>query len=145
MRKRFELEGIIFVHEEDPYGDLDGIEVGRSATGGYVGATFDNSHWRWLARYGMYSPETGVPGATTTCNIARVTKGEFEGKWCGWSHRAAAMFGVGDMLFDESLLDESRPDYAKWGNTTFDKVGTIKITTDEQARQAAANFACHVG
>lgn len=53
-------------------------------------------------------------------------KAEADGKYYGWSHRAIAGFGVGDVVKADTC-----------GNTK----GEYTIKTDDQARQTAINFA----
>jgi hypothetical protein len=55
-----------------------------------------------------------------------VGKAESDGKWYGFSHRAIASFGVGDVVKADTC-----------GNTK----GEYTIKTDDQARQTAINFA----
>lgn len=55
-------------------------------------------------------------------------------QWCGWSHRAIACFGIGDKLFKERCKGCT-------DKTPFVQHGTKTITTLEQAKQAAKNFA----
>jgi hypothetical protein len=54
-----------------------------------------------------------------------VGKAESDGKWYGYSHRAIAGFGVGDVVKADTC-----------GNTK----GEYTIKTDDQARQTAINF-----
>lgn len=57
-----------------------------------------------------------------------------KGIWYGWSHRAICGFKIGDMLFDPKC-DEK---------LNFNKRGTIKIKTLDQAKQAAETFSSYV-
>jgi hypothetical protein len=58
-----------------------------------------------------------------------------ENKWYGWSHRAVAGFGIGDMIFDEDYGDD---------NTPFVKHGNKKIKNMQDARDAATAFARYI-
>lgn len=62
---------------------------------------------------------------------------EREQKYFGWSHRAIAGFGIGDMIFEE--------DFECDDNTPFIKHGSKRIETKNDARQAAINFAEYIG
>jgi len=55
-------------------------------------------------------------------------------QWCGWSHRAIACFGIGDKLFQERCPGCT-------DKTPYVQHGTKTITTLEQAKLAAKNFA----
>jgi len=61
---------------------------------------------------------------------------EREQRYFGWSHRAIAGFGIGDMIFEEGLGDDDTP---------FIKHGSKRIETKADARQSAINFAEYVG
>lgn len=56
-------------------------------------------------------------------------------KWCGWSHRAKACFGLGDKVFEEDFGGD---------HTIFTEHGTETIETCDQAKQSALNFARYV-
>jgi hypothetical protein len=62
---------------------------------------------------------------TDTSNSNTYGKSDADGKWYGWSHRAMYGFGIGDTV--------------KPTDAGSDKEYTIK--TDDQARQAAIDFA----
>lgn len=92
------------------------------------------------------------------CNVAFSPK---LSKWCGWSHRAIACFGIGDKLFDEffeiDLLPESEKEkyseYIKeWKENGGYKEEYVPFTLHgykiignlDEAKQAAINFADYV-
>jgi hypothetical protein len=128
-------------------------EIGRGPDGGYIGPTKRGfgATWRWLARNGLWAPLKATPDSNCA-SVAKIVGGEYDGKWCGWSHRGAAVFGIGDKLFDEHW---THPDDVAAGvdpeddfaarrhtyDTPFRLHGDVTITTDAQARQAAANCA----
>jgi hypothetical protein len=58
-----------------------------------------------------------------------------ERKWCGWSHRAKACFGVGDRIFEEDYGDEC---------TLYTQHGHETIVHPDEAKQAAINFARYI-
>lgn len=66
------------------------------------------------------------------CTIGYTAQGQ---RWYGWSHRWITSFGVGDMLFDPTVGDETTP---------LAQRGVIEIETLEQAREAASRFAEYV-
>lgn len=68
-------------------------------------------------------PEHGV------CSIGFCSR---DGKWYGWSHRAIAGFGFGDMIFEEEFGDDKTP---------FRKHGSKPVVTFEDARKSAMAFA----
>lgn len=97
----------------------------------------------WLRTAGIFAPlcddpEDGARGLAAC--IGRATLGAHAGKWVGWSHRAAAAFGIGNMIFDAELLrtDPERE------NVPIPQVGVRPITTDEEAKEAAIAFARYV-
>lgn len=68
-----------------------------------------------------------------------------DGKWYGWSHRAIVGFTIGDMLFEEDCLNPESPKHIEGADDMpYVKLGHTKIETEEQARQAAMNFANYV-
>jgi len=73
------------------------------------------------------------------CSIAFSEK---HNAWIGFSHRAMAIFTIGDMLFDADF----RGDFSEEeiGKMPFKQRGEIKIKKLEQAKQAASNFAEYV-
>ena len=139
MKKKFEDAGVVFGSEKTPLGCGGRWEIGRNASGDYIAPTSTGKVWRWLDGHGIYNPERGMNSQGQSCCVGLVTKGEHEGKWIGWSHRAAVAFGLGDMLFDAKLLAKS-----EWQKVPFIKVGTIKIETNAQAKLAASRFARYV-
>lgn len=56
-----------------------------------------------------------------------VAKAESDGKYYGWSHRAIAGFGIGDTVKADTCGNTSGKEYV--------------IKTEDQAKQAAINFA----
>ena len=66
--------------------------------------------------------------------VCSIGKGA-DGKWYGWSHRAAVGFGLGDRVFEEGYGDDK---------TLFTKHGSKVIKTDSDARTAAVKFARYV-
>lgn len=68
------------------------------------------------------------------CNNGYCEKDE---KWYGWSHRAIVGFKIGDKLFDSKFKGATE-------RTKFTEYGSKTITTKEEARQAAINFAAYV-
>ena len=68
----------------------------------------------------------------TVCSIGFSEKDQ---KWYGWSHRAICGFGIGDKIFAPHYGDE---------NTLFTQHGEKTITTMQEAKLAAINFANHV-
>ena len=59
-----------------------------------------------------------------------------EQKWYGWSHRACAHFGIGDMLFEADLIGTSR-----YKGLPVQRIGHKTIETLDEAKEAAQNFA----
>tara|TARA_Y100000034_G_C6694833_1_gene306122 strand:- start:75 stop:626 length:552 start_codon:yes stop_codon:yes gene_type:complete len=76
-----------------------------------------------------------IPQAIDGKGVSSIGFKESESKGCGWSHRAISCFGVGDMLFEGKC---------KSGKTPFVKCGTVKISTLDQAKRSASNFAEYV-
>jgi hypothetical protein len=70
----------------------------------------------------------GIKGEKTnpSNSVTSFGKAEADGKWYGWSHRAIAGFGVGDVVKADTC-----------GNTK----GEYTIKTDDQAKETAINFA----
>ncbi len=68
-------------------------------------------------------------------------------KWYGWSHRAIAGFGIGDMMYDEKWVHPDDDPNDPWDKqektmkTPFTQHGNEKIKTMEQAKEAAKRFA----
>lgn len=58
-------------------------------------------------------------------------KAESDGKWYGWSHRCIGGFGIGDTVKSDTIGNNSGKEYV--------------IKTDDDAKQAAINFAKEVG
>ena len=113
------------------YGLADGeamyIPSAFTPKGEYIG---DPETARQLIERGI-KPEL----AATANHVCAIGFCEREQKWYGWSHKAMAGFGIGDMLFDED-------DYAA-GDDSPMKDAPVIATLDE-ARQAAVNFAEYV-
>ncbi len=86
--------------------------------------------YRLFHKRGIY-PEKSDP-EHCVCSIGFSEKLQ---KWFGWSHRAICGFSIGDRIFEEKYGDESTP---------FIEHGMVSITTMEQARLAAENFAASV-
>ena len=84
---------------------------------------------KWYNEYGI------VPEAIPDHGVASIGFSAKDGKWYGWSHRAAVGFGVGDMVFEENFGNE---------NTLFTKHGSKPIRSMKDAKQAAINFAKYV-
>ena len=107
-------------------------------------STFDGSYigeadfGKWLAKHDV----TKIQKSRKSNSVATLGYIEnYKGKgprWIGWSHRASCPFGIGDMLFTEREYDKM-PD-----TTPFIKGGSKMITTMDQAKQAATNFASSV-
>ncbi|BCG50149.1 hypothetical protein [Ralstonia phage RP13] len=68
-----------------------------------------------------------------------------EQKWYGWSHRGYCGFGIGDKIFDASLLPESISDTNEWSDVPFNQLGTKDIESLDDAKIAAQNFAEYIG
>jgi len=63
-----------------------------------------------------------------------------ERKWCGWSHRAMACFGVGDKIFEEDISDiEENP-----GMVPFNRHGREDIKDMHDAYISAKRFAEYI-
>ena len=71
----------------------------------------------------------------SVCSIGFCEK---EQRWYGWSHRALQGFGLGDMIFQEKYST------ADGGHRQFRQCGKKMITTLDEAKQAAKNFARYV-
>jgi len=56
-----------------------------------------------------------------------------EQKWYGCTHRGVEGFGIGDMLFESKYIPNEQ--------TPFVECGKKRITTLDEAREAAVNFA----
>jgi len=67
---------------------------------------------------------------------ASVAKDEKNNKWCGWSHRAMACFGIGDRIFEEEYGDDFTP---------FVMHGEKTIKNEDDMILAAKMFANHIG
>lgn len=87
--------------------------------GCYIGDEKDIEH---LIKKGI-APER----AQKDCDVCSIGYSEKDKKWYGWSHRAIQGFGIGDHA--ETL--------SPWGSTGSEK----KIETDDEAKQAAIEFA----
>lgn len=152
LRKQFIDAGCtIAVEPWPPCGEPGEWEILRGPDGSYVCPTDAADVAYWLVKYGIFQP-LARPGGAVACH-GKATKGECAGKWVGWSHRAAAAFGIGDMQFNPSLLAGAPTDdrvpvegdpYRKWGYTPFNQVGTEPITTDDEAKAAALCFADYI-
>ncbi len=92
----------------------------------YIGVPQDAEH---LLDYEDLTPHDGKTGVIC-CGYDPKTE-----KYCGWSHRAKACFGIGDKLFIEDFGDARTP---------FIEHGPDTIKTKEEAKQAALNFANYV-
>lgn len=106
------------------------IKAAYTPSGEYIGSPKDA---RALVTKRGIAPEYRTE-TSSVCSIGFCAR---DGKWYGWSHRAICGFGVGDMLFEETMPGAN-------DHTPFVEHGTIRIETMEQARQAAANFASYV-
>jgi len=117
--------------------EISGYEAGdgppftmRSAytpDGLYIG---DPKMARYLVVKLGIQPEKAKPDH----NVCSIGFCKTNNKWYGWSHRAIVGFALGDKLFEEywpGATDE----------TPFKAHGDKVITTPDEARQAAANFA----
>ena len=71
----------------------------RASDGSYVGnwGPSGANQLRWMARAGIFTPMRADPG-DNCASIGRATLGKNAGKWVGWSHRAAAAFGIGSTV-----------------------------------------------
>lgn len=94
-------------------------------TGDWIG---DEKTAKYLVEEKGIAPELSDKNHCV-CSIGFCEK---ENKWAGWSHRALAMFGIGDKLFEEEFGDDKTP---------FIEHGSKEITNMDEARQAAVNFA----
>lgn len=103
------------------------IEHCETIDGKYVG---DWNFGRMLVKEGI-AAEYKSPDVT----VCSVGFQEAEQKWVGWSHRARCSFGIGDKLFVEDFGDD---------DTLFTEHGPNTITTLDEAKQAAINFADYV-
>ena len=96
--------------------------------GQYIG----QSKWAyWLCYKHGIKPEYRLP----TSNVCSIGYSEKDNKWYGWSHRAIVGFGIGDRIFEEKYGDET---------TLFTNHGDVPITTMEDAKKAASNFAEYI-
>ena len=86
----------------------------------YADGSAKVSHTEWLGI------KTGDPGKASNGNTVSTYGKSTNGKWYGWSHRAMYGFKVGDTVKTTDAGSK-------------DKEYTIK--TDDQARQAAIDFA----
>lgn len=101
----------------------EGTEMHSAYThdGAYIGNADDAKHL--YKKYGIV-PELSKEDHSV-CSIGKSDK---DGKWYGWSHRALYGFQIGDKI--------------KKGDCGFDpEVGEYTIKTEEEAKQAAKNFA----
>lgn len=108
-------------------GDTLDLDRCYGPDGSYVG---DHQFGNALGQQGII-PESAPGGTTSAIGFC-----ESKNKWAGWSHRALVMFGIGDMLFDANHIPNDK--------TPFVKCGKVKITSLDQARQAAINFADYI-
>lgn len=86
-----------------------------------------------LAEFGI-KPELAHPD-DSVCSVGWSEKTQ---RYYGWSHRAIFGFEYGDKIFEESFAPFD-------SNVPFSQHGTRTIVTKAQAREAAINFADHVG
>lgn len=109
MQRKFESHGCVFKTQwwengepvDTPSGDPV-EEPGKAVAtlmhpiiapdGSYVGdAKVGGNHVRWLARHGIFEPQ--CPDGKTSC----IGKHK-DGRWIGWSHRAACGFKIGSTV-----------------------------------------------
>lgn len=102
--------------------------MARNKNGDWMG---DKEMGEHLAKYGIAAELRDEDH-----DICSIGWSEKHQKYFGWSHRALIGFGIGDMIFEEDFGDDDTP---------FIEHGTKRIETKEDARQAAINFAEHVG
>jgi len=63
----------------------------------------------------------------------------------GWSHRAAGAFGIGDKLFSGEAMAKLQAELGDGADEVpFVQIGDKVIDSDDEARQAATNFAAYV-
>lgn len=67
--------------------------------------------------------------------VANIAYHNSQDKWCGWSHRAIACFGIGDRIFDSKYGT---------GETPFNKHGDVPITSELDMIESASRFANYV-
>lgn len=70
--------------------------------------------------------------------VCSIGKSHKDGKWYGWSHRAIEGFDIGDKLFTIGFRE------AGFEQLPYTQRGFKTIETEDEARQAAKNFAEHV-
>ncbi len=107
-------------------GNLEVISCYSDYDGKYIGSP---QMARNLCKKMGISQVQGISSASAICSIGLHEK---EKKWYGWSHRAICGFGVGDKIFEEEYGDNE---------TLFVNHGNKDITTMDEAKQAAINFA----
>lgn len=113
-----------------------------SHDGGYLTLGYDdscpsNGYLRWLITHSI-RPEKAHPGSRSA-SVGFSDEGG--GRWYGWSHRAALYFEIGDRLYSEDAhqaLYDLDPYLADL--TPYKQIGP-EITTLDEARTAARNFA----
>lgn len=114
-----------------PNGEAFNIQSAYTLAGHYIG---DPEAAHQLVALRGIKPELVSSEDSKSCIIGFCAQTQ---KWYGWSHRAICGFGIGDKLFEGSFDDGD--DY-----TPFVQHGRQTITTLDEARQAAVNFAEYV-
>lgn len=126
VRQEWDYSGVVpgdKPMEVEVYLNKNGDYIGMRSTGRPEGIV------RAIKKRGIQAEK-----AHPSHSVCSIGKGA-DGKWYGWSHRAMVGFGKGDRVFDEKYGDDKTP---------FVKHGKKVITTDDDARTAAINFASHV-
>jgi hypothetical protein len=106
-------------------GDFGSILVVTTKDGKYIGDVQTAAHFFHLTNI-------QPAGDYNVCNVGFDAGQQ---KWCGWSHRAAVCFGIGDKIFEEGYGDELTP---------FNIHGSKTIETLEEAKQSAIKFAEYI-
>ena len=130
-RRKFEANGVKFTTRR--YGKI-AVPAMIGSDGGYIAnyETDSSGILRMLVKYSIWNPLKAAPDHDSA-SIGKCQAGEDSPErdkvnyWFGWSHRAVMGFGVGD--------------FARECYPNEDKVAAHPIETDEQAKQAAINFA----
>lgn len=108
------------------YGTKDVVlKSAYTPTGDYVG----NSK---MAHYLCVKHGIKPEKADKTDNVCSIGYSEKYQKYAGYSHRACAMFGIGDKIYEENYGTDKTP-WVKHGNITIRNLADMK--------QAAINFA----
>ena len=76
--------------------------------------------------------------------VCSIGYSESNDKWYGYSHRAICGFGIGNKLFDAEWNDDGKLSEEEVEKLKFVERGSITIKNNEQAREAASNFAKYV-